>query len=83
MKNSLMLVLSTIAVTFTITAIAISMYYKDCIKSYSSYVETTENLLEDLETMCEDNGLSWGDTICEGDSWSDYVDACKKIRIEK
>ena len=83
MKDSLMLVLSTIAVTFTITAIVSAMYYKNWIKSYSSYVETTENLLEELEIMCEDDVLSWGDTICEGDNWSDYIDACRKIRIEK
>jgi hypothetical protein len=50
---------------------------------YKNYAKSTEKLLEDLEIMCEGNDLPWGDTICEGDSWSDYVDACKKLRIEK
>lgn len=50
---------------------------------FRNYTKSAERLLEELEIICEDNNIPWGDTICEGDNWSDYVDACKKIRIEK
>lgn len=66
----------------TIGLTTLTTYYVTT-NTYKDYIKATERLLEDLEIMCEDNDLLWGDTICEGDSWSDYVDACKKIRIEK
>lgn len=76
MKRILIILLIEILATTTICSLIVTSHHR-------KYVEVTERLLEDLEIMCEDNNLPWGDTICEGDSWSDYVDACKKIRIEK
>ena len=36
------------------------------------YYKVTEQLLEDLEHIDNLNGIEWGDTICEGDSWEAY-----------
>lgn len=44
-------------------------------KAYQEYVRTSEELLWELERMCEQNGLPWGDTICEGCIWEDYNSA--------
>ena len=62
-----------------ILAIAISiaamMYSTSVERKYQEYINTSEALLRDLEELCEINDIPWGDTICEGDSWSDYTDA--------
>lgn len=50
---------------------------------YRNYVDVTEELLKEVEEMCEYHDLEWGDTICETDLWEDYTDACKAIRINK
>ena len=76
MKKILLILLIEALATTTICSVIVSMRHKD-------YVKTTEKLIEDIELLCEDNNISFGDTICEGDSWSDYIDACKKLRIEK
>lgn len=66
----------------TIGLTTLTTYYITT-STYKNYIKSTEKLLEDLEIMCEDNGIPFGDTICEGDSWSDYIDACKEIRFVK
>jgi hypothetical protein len=50
---------------------------------YKNYTKATEKLLEEIEIMCDYHNLDWGDTICEGDAWCNYVEACEKIRIIK
>ena len=47
-------------------------------KKYNKYIFASEMLLWEIEEFNEDNNLYWGDTICEGDAWSDY----NEVRIE-
>ena len=48
-------------------------------KLVREYVKTTDKLLEEIEMMMDDNGIPFGDTICEGDTWSDYVELRNKL----
>lgn len=49
------------------------------LKAYDYYVYTSQELLWEIEAICEENGIHWSDTICEGDNWSDYNDARKAL----
>lgn len=44
-------------------------------KAYEDYIRTSEELLWMLEEICEQNGMPWGDTVCETDVWADYTEA--------
>lgn len=49
---------------------------------YEKYVKTSQELLWDLEALCEAHDIDWGDTICEGDSWDNYCDARKDLGMD-
>lgn len=49
---------------------------------YREYIRTSEELLWELEKMCEQHDIPWGDTICETDRWSDYCDARKQLGLD-
>lgn len=76
MNKHLKTVLIVVTIIYTLFTLVV-------IKTYQEYVYNTQRLLEEIEMVCEDNDLPWGDTICEGDNWSDYIDSCRKIRITK
>ena len=48
---------------------------------YKNYIKTSEELLWMIEEMCEQNDISWGDTVCETDIWGDYCDAREALGI--
>lgn len=48
---------------------------------YEDYIRTSEELLWELEEMCEYHNIDWGDTICEGDVWSNYCEARKALGL--
>lgn len=48
---------------------------------YEEYIKTSEELLWELEEMCEYHGLDWSDTVCEGDAWSNYCEARKALGL--
>ena len=68
MKRYLLAVLIIGLCTTTISSIITTNLYR-------AYVEAAEALLEEAEMISEDNGIPWGDTICEGDTWCNYIDA--------
>ena len=49
---------------------------------YENYIRTSEELLWEIEEMCEQHDIPWGDTVCEGDNWSNYCDARKALGLE-
>lgn len=65
----------TISILAIVASIIAMLYSTSVAKKYQEYIRTSEELLMDLEEICEINDIPWGDTICEGDSWSDYTDA--------
>jgi hypothetical protein len=53
-----------------------------CVKFlYEDYIRTSEELLWELEEMCEYHNIDWGDTVCEGDNWSNYCEARKALGL--
>lgn len=68
--------------TIVITAISvIAMSAVPAVNLYQEYIEASEELLWDLEEMCEANGIHWGDTICEGDTWAEYCEVREQMGI--
>ena len=70
------LIIATIAVAGIIGA---NIYVKSL---YEDYIRTSEELLWELEEMCESHGLDWGDTVCEGDKWDEYCEARKNLGLD-
>ena len=75
MKKYLFIVVTTIVCTLSISAVPATILYEN-------YIKTSEELLWDLEAMCEEHNIDWGDTICETDTWSNYCDARKNLGLE-
>ena len=68
MKKFISITLVVIALVSSASAIVSTVRYE-------RYVNTSQELLWDLEEICEAHGIDWGDTICEGDSWVNYCEA--------
>lgn len=69
------LIIAVIAIACIIGA---NIYVKSL---YEDYIRTSEELLWELEEMCEQNDLPWGDTICETDQWTDYCEAREALGL--
>lgn len=69
------LIIATIAVAGIIGA---NIYVKSL---YEDYIRTSEELLWELEEMCDYHDIPWGDTICETDVWEDYCEARKNLGL--
>ena len=41
----------------------------------------SEELLWELEEICEQHDIPWGDTICEGCTWEEYTDARNNLGL--
>lgn len=68
------------AVVFAVVGImGCNIYVKSL---YKEYIRTSEELLWELEEMCESHGLDWGDTVCEGDVWDEYCEARKNLGLD-
>lgn len=63
------LIIAAIAI---VSIIGANIYVKSL---YEDYIRTSEELLWELEEMCESHDIPWGDTICETDVWEDYCEA--------
>lgn len=35
----------------------------------------------EIEEMCDYHDIPWGDTVCEGDNWSNYCEARKALGL--
>lgn len=69
------LIITAIVVVGIISA---NIYVKSL---YENYIRTSEELLWELEEMCESHDIDWGDTVCEGDVWENYIDARKALGL--
>jgi hypothetical protein len=70
------LIIAVIAVAGIVGA---NIYVKSL---YEDYIRTSEELLWELEEMCEQHDIPWGDTICETDMWEDYCKARKNLGLD-
>lgn len=48
---------------------------------YEEYIRTSEELLMEVEEMCDYHDIPWGDTVCEGNTWEEYCDARKALGL--
>jgi hypothetical protein len=69
------LIVATIAVAGIFGA---NIYVKHL---YDEYIRTSEELLMEIEEMCDYHGCPWGDTVCEGDNWYNYCEARKALGL--
>ena len=69
------LIIATVAVAGIIGA---NIYVKSL---YEDYIRTSEELLWELEEMCDYHDIPWGDTVCEGDKWDAYCEARKALGL--
>lgn len=61
-----------------VITIIVSILLTSCVTAthlYEQYIKTSEELLWELEELCEQHDIPWGDTVCEGDNWSNYIEA--------
>lgn len=70
------LIIATIAVAGIIGA---NIYVKSL---YEDYIRTSEELLWEIEEMCEYHNIDWGDTVCEGGKWDEYCEARKALGLK-
>lgn len=64
-----------ISITLVVIALVSSASAIISTVRYERYVSASQELLWDLEEICESHDIDWGDTICEGDSWANYCEA--------
>ena len=51
------------------------IYYNNKIKLYNQYIETTEQLLDEIDSV-----HNICDTVCETDIYEDYIDLYNKLK---
>jgi alpha-N-acetylglucosamine transferase len=68
-------VLLFVTIGILIGAVVTTIYYNNKIKLYNQYVETTEQLLNEIDSV-----HNICDTICESDIYADYVELYEKIK---
>lgn len=76
MKYGITIVAMVVAIVVTgyFTTIAVE-------KSYEEYVRTSEELLMEIEEMCDYHDIPWGDTVCEGNAWEEYCEARETLGL--
>lgn len=44
-------------------------------RQVETYIQKTDKLLEEVEFMCRDTELSWGETVCKSNTWDEFLNA--------
>lgn len=70
-----------IVFTMAIALTASALTYVATTARYAKYIEVTDNLLQECESICEEHDLYWGDTLCEGDTWSDFQEVRAELHL--
>lgn len=69
-------------IVFIIVAVIVAMSCTSSVVLYKNYIKASEELLWELEELCEYHNIDWGDTVCEGDNWSNYCEAREALGLE-
>ncbi len=64
-----------VTVGILIGVLVTQIYYNKQIKLYNQYIETTEQLLNEIDSI-----HNICDTICEGDTYEAYMDLYNKLK---
>lgn len=80
MKKILSYVITAL-VASAVTTLVCNARQEEKVRMYENYIKTSEELLMEIEEMCDYHRLNWGDTICEGNSWCNYCDARKALGL--
>lgn len=64
-----------VTVGIFIGVLVTKIYYNTKIELYNQYIETTEQLLNEIDSV---HNIS--DTVCEGDTYQDYINLYNKIK---
>lgn len=64
-----------ITVGIIIGILVSNMYFNKQIKLYNQYIETTEQLLNEIDSV-----HNICDTVCEGDTYEEYMDLYNKLK---
>lgn len=64
-----------VTVGILIGVLVTQIYYNKQIKLYNQYIETTEQLLNEIDSI-----YNICDTVCEGDTYEDYMDLYNKLK---
>lgn len=65
-----------------VTVGALNNTHHEKFKAYEEYLKATDELLWEIEEMCEYHGINWGDTICEGNNWDSFCEVRSLIGLE-
>lgn len=67
---------------FVVATILAAACISSMMDRYENYIHTSEELLWELEEMCDYHELDWGDTVCEGENWCNYCDAREELGLD-
>lgn len=82
MKKYIILLISvviTAGITYFITSNIVEEKSKDV---FVEYIKATDELLWEIEEMCEYHGIDWGDTVCEGNNWDNFCETRSLVGLE-
>lgn len=75
MKKILSYVITAVVSSVITVIICDSVIESRINESYKDYIEASDLLLHEVEHMCLYHDIHWGDTVCEGDTWCNFLDA--------
>jgi uncharacterized ion transporter superfamily protein YfcC len=82
MKKYIILLISvviTAVITYIITSNSVEEKSKDV---FVEYIKATDELLWEIEEMCNYHNIDWGDTVCEGDNWDNFCEIRSLVGLE-
>jgi hypothetical protein len=71
----------TAFVASVVTVLVCNARHEKKVRLYENYIHTSEELLYEVEEMCNYHNIDWGDTVCEGWNWSNYCDAREELGL--
>lgn len=82
MKKYIILLISvviTAGITYFTTYNIVEKRSKDI---FVKYIIATDELLWEIEEMCEYHNINWGDTVCEGNNWDNFCEIRSLVGLE-
>lgn len=71
-----------IAILISVALITFGVAKDVLYHKYENYIKTSEELLWEIEEMCEYHNIDWGDTVCEGNALDEYNTARESLGLK-